>query len=65
MVYAGCTVAPLVLTWLVPFEIMKCIELGRIGSTASGDRLLAEQSVVSIAVGENFKHKSLGIQVCH
>ena len=65
MVYAGCTVAPLVLTWLVPFEIMKHMESSVTGSTASGDRLLAEQSVVSIAVGENFKHKSLGIQVCH
>ena len=62
MVYAGCTVAPLVLTWLVPSQL-KETNVSR--STASGDRLLAEQCVVSIAVGENLKMKTLGIQVCH
>ena len=64
MVYAGCLVSPLVLTWLVPAQLYGYLKSPPFGSTASGDRLLAEQGVVSVAIGEDIHIVCLGIKVC-
>ena len=64
MVYAGCSVSPLVLMWLVPAQLYGYLKSPHIGSTASGDRLLAEQGVVSVAIGEDIRIVCLGIKVC-
>ena len=64
MVYAGCSVSPLVLTWLVPAQLYGYLKSPPFGSTASGDRLLAEQGVVSVAIGEDIRIVCLGIKVC-
>ena len=64
LVYAGCSKAPLVVTWLVPAQLLPYLESPSIGSTASGDRLLAEQGVVAVAIGEESRTKCLRIKVC-
>ena len=64
MVYAGCSVSPLVLTWLVPAQLHGYLKSPPFGSTASGDRLLAEQGVISVAIGEDIRIMCLGIEVC-
>ena len=64
MVYAGCSVSPLVLMWLVPAQLHGYLKSPPFGSTASGDRLLAEQGVVSVAIGEDIRIVCLGIKVC-
>ena len=64
MVYAGCSVSPLTLTWLVPAQLHEYLVTPPFGSTASGDRLLAEQGVASVALGEDMYIVCLGIQVC-
>ena len=64
MVYAGCSVSPLTLTWLVPAQLLGYLVTSPVGSTASGDRLLAEQGIVSVSVGEDMYIVCLGMQVC-
>ena len=64
MVYAGCSVSPLVLTWLVPAQLDRYLKFSRIESNGSGDRLLVEQGVVSVAIGEDIRIVCLGIKVC-
>ena len=64
MVYAGCSVSPLTITWQIPVQLHGYLVTPSVGCTASGDRLLAEQGVVSVAVGENAYVVCLGIQVC-
>lgn len=64
LVYAGCSAAPLVVTWLVPVQLLPYLESPTIGSTASGDRLLAEQGVVAVAIGEESSIKCLRWKVC-
>ena len=65
MVYAGCSVTPLTITWLVPEQLHGYLMIPSVGASGavSGDRLLAEQGVVSVAVGEDIS-RCLGIQVC-
>ena len=63
MGYAGCSVSPLILTWLVPAQLHGYFQDPPFGSTA-GDRLLAEQGVVSVAIGEDIRIVCLGIKVC-
>ena len=65
LVYAGCSSSPLVLTWLVPTQLLPYLEKTPIGSTAGGNRLLAEQGVVAVAIGNSIRIKCLGIKVCH
>ena len=64
MVYAGCSVSPLVLTWLVPAQLDRYLKFAHIESNGSGDRLLAEQGVISVAIGEDIRIACLGIKVC-
>ena len=64
MVYAGCSVSPLTITWLVPAQLLGYLVTAPVGSTAGGDRLLAEQGVVSVAIGEDMYIVCLGMQVC-
>ena len=64
MVYAGCSVSPLIVTWLVPAELDRYLKFAYIESNGSGDRLLAEQGVMSVAIGGNIHIVCLGIKVC-
>ena len=64
MVYAGCSVNPLVLTWLVPAQLDRYLKSPPFRSTTCGDRLLAEQGVISVAIGEDIRIVCLGIKVC-
>ena len=64
MVYAGCSASPLTITWLVPAQLHRYLVTSLFGSTAGGDRLLAEQGVVSVAIGEDMYRVCLGMQVC-
>ena len=64
MVYAGCSVSPLTITWLVPAQLHGYLVSPHFGSTASGDRLLAEQGVVAVAVEEDLFAVCMGMQVC-
>ena len=50
LVYTGCSKAPLVLCWLVPHELVAYIK--STGRGVSGDRLLAENKVTGVAVGD-------------
>ena len=63
MVYAGCSETPPVLTWLLPAQLLGYLK-EPFGSTASGERLLAEPGVVSVAIGEEIRMKCLGLKVC-
>ena len=64
MVYAGCSMTPIVLTWLVPAQLERYIKDSTIGATTCGNRLLAEQRVVSVAIGDDLRIACLGMQVC-
>ena len=61
LVYAGCSKAPLVLSWLVPHDLVAYIRLTKIEGL-SGDRLLAESKVIRVAVGDQM-YKCLTIKV--
>ena len=50
LVYAGCSKAPLVLCWLVSSELVAYFKLT--GRVLSGHRLLAENKVTRVAVGD-------------
>ena len=50
LVYAGCSKAPLVLCWLASHELVAYIKLT--GRVLSGHRLLAENKVTRVAVGD-------------
>lgn len=64
LVYAGCTASPLVLTWLVPAQLLPYLETSSIGSAVGGDRLVAEQGVLAVAIGEDTRIKCLRLKVC-
>ena len=64
LVYAGCCVSPLVLTWLVPAQLLTYLETSPLGSTISSERLLAEQGVVAVAIGQSMHVKCLRLKVC-
>ena len=64
LVYAGCSTSPIVLTWLVPAQLLPYLEKPPFGATATGDRLLAEQGVVAVAVGDDIRIKCLAMKVC-
>ena len=51
LVYAGCSKAPLVLSWLASNELVAYIKSTKVGGL-SGHRLLAESKVTGIAVGD-------------
>ena len=63
MVYAGCSVSPFTITWLVPAQLLGYL-IEPFASADSGDRLLAEQGVVSMTIGEDVYIVCLGMQVC-
>ena len=63
LVYAGCSESPLVLTWLVQAQLLPYLK-SPLGSTATGDRLLAEQGVVAVAIGDDMRIKCLALKVC-
>ena len=50
LVYAGCSKAPLVLCWLASHELVAYFKLT--GRVLSGHRLLAENKVTRLAVGD-------------
>ena len=64
LVYAGCCVSPLILTWLVPAQLLTYLETSPVGSTISSERLLAEQGVVAVALGQSMHVKCLRLKVC-
>ena len=64
LVYAGCFTSPTVLTWLVPAQLLPYLKNQPVGSTTSGERLLAEQGVVAVAIGDNTRIKCLTLKVC-
>ena len=64
LVYAGCFSSLIVLVWLVPAELMPYFKDPPFGCTASGDRLLAEQGVVTVAIGDDSWTKCLTLKVC-
>ena len=63
MVYAGCSVSPLTITWLVPAQLLGYLVTPPFDFIVSGDRLLSEQGVVSVEIGEDMCTMQLGIQV--
>ena len=61
LVYAGCSVSPIVLCWLVSADVLPYIKLTNVG--LGGHRLLAEQSISGIAVGDVVSYKCPDIKV--
>ena len=61
LVYAGCSVSPIVLCWLVSADVLPYIKSVDVG--LSSHRLLAEQSISGIAVGDVISYKCPSIQV--
>ena len=61
LVYAGCSVSPIVLCWLVSADVLPYIKSVDVG--LSSHRLLAEQSISGIAVGDVISHKCPTIKV--
>ena len=61
LVYAGCSVNPIVFCWLVSADILPYIKSVDVG--LSSHRLLAEQSISGIAVGDVISYKCPTIQV--
>ena len=61
LVYAGCSVSPIVLCWLVSADVLPYIRAVKLG--LSSHCLLAEQSISGIAVGDVISNKCPGIKV--
>ena len=61
LVYAGCSVSPIVLCWLVSADVLPYIKSVTFGLSAY--RFLAEQSISGIAVGDVVSNKCPGIKV--
>ena len=61
LVYAGCSVSPIVLCWLVSADVLPYIKVANVG--LSGHRLLAEQRISGIAVGDVISYKCPSIKV--
>ena len=59
--YAGCSVSPIVLCWLVSADVLPYIKLVSVG--LGGHRLLAEQNISGIAVGDVISYKCPDIKV--
>lgn len=62
LVYAGCSVSPVVLCWLVPSPLLEYIK-AQSSSAVCGDRMMAEHGVVSVAVGDDLRIKCLTMKV--
>ena len=64
LVYAGCSKAPLVLCWLASHELVAYIKSIEIG--VSGHRLLAENKVTGVAVGDQiYKCPTIKVREAH
>ena len=61
LVYAGCSVSPIVLCWLVSADVLPYIKADNVG--LSSRRLLAEQNISGIAVGDVISYKCPSIKV--
>ena len=61
LVYAGCSVSPTVLCWLVSADVLPYIKSVDVG--LGGHRLQAEQNISGIAVGDVISYKCPGIKV--
>ena len=61
LVYAGCSVSPIVLCWLVSADVLPYIKEANFG--LSSHRLLVEQSISGIAVGDVISYKCPTIKV--
>ena len=61
LVYAGCSVSPTVLCWLVSADVLPYIKSVEVG--LSSHRLLAEHDISGIAVGDVISHKCPTIKV--
>ena len=61
LVYAGCSVSPIVLCWLVSADVLPYIKSVEVG--LSNHHLLAEQSISGIAVGDVISYKCPSIKV--
>ena len=64
LVYAGCSLSPMMLTWQIPAHLLQYLQTPCVGSMASGDRLLAEQRVRAVAIGDNLRFRCLTTKVC-
>lgn len=62
LVYAGCSVSPVVLCWLVPSPLLEYIK-AQSSSAVCGDRMMAEQGIVSVAIGDDLRIKCLRMKV--
>ena len=61
LVFAGCSVSPIVLCWLVSADIIPYIKPTNVG--LGGHRLLAEHNISGIAVGDVISYKCPSIKV--
>ena len=61
LVYAGCSVSPIVLCWLVSADVLAYIKAVEVG--LSSHRLLAEQRISGIAVSDVISYKCPSIKV--
>ena len=61
LVFAGCSVSPIVLCWLVSADVLPYIKPTNF--VLSGNRLLAEQSISGVAVGDVISYKCPSIVV--
>ena len=61
LVYIGCAEHPCMLSWVVSppvYQYMKSVE-----GNVSGERMVAEERIISIAVGQDISYKCLTIEV--
>ena len=63
LICAGCSEKPLALCWLVSRDLLPYMRSHKGG--LSGDRLLAEQQIMQIALGEAEFYKCLNLKVFH
>ena len=61
LVYAGCSVSPIVLCWLVSADVLPYIKSIDVG--LGGHRFLAEHNISGIAVGDVISYKCPSIKV--
>ena len=61
LVYAGCSVSPIVLCWLVSADVLPYIKSVDVG--LGGHRFLAEHDISGIAVGDVISYKCPSIKV--
>ena len=61
LVFAGCSDSPLAVCWLVSANLLPSMKSHAGG--LSGERLLAEQKIIQIAIGDAELYKCLSLKV--